>query len=181
MTTADQSLNDKIQNLLEEAVKNGVAPGLAAITFNSNEILSEAYAGITSVLFFSFLCLFRLTLNCWIETQVETNQDWNKDSIFWLASCSKAAVSVVCLQIAKKFNIGLDDYQGLIKYLPELKVENLKILKGWDESKGEEHRKMILEDAKGKVTLKDLLGHTSGKLLYDSKGLNFKSYNSKLP
>ena len=69
---------------------------------------------------------------------------------------------MVCLQVAKKHNIGLDSYEDLVKYVPELKVENSKVLKGWDEENGEENRKPILEDAHGKITLRNLLGHTAG-------------------
>ena len=45
----DTNLNEKIQKLLDGAVKDGVAPGVGAITFNDKEVISEVYSGLTSV------------------------------------------------------------------------------------------------------------------------------------
>jgi CubicO group peptidase (beta-lactamase class C family) len=75
------------------------------------------------------------------------------DTLFWMASCTKALTSVAALQLVEDGRVGLDDPVG--RWLPKLAAP--KVLKGFDEAE-----KPILEPAKEPITLRRLLTHTSG-------------------
>jgi methyl acetate hydrolase len=75
------------------------------------------------------------------------------DTLFWIASCTKALTSVAALQLVEDGLIGLDDPVG--RWLPQLAAP--KVLKGFDADE-----KPILEPATQPITLRRLLTHTSG-------------------
>lgn len=81
------------------------------------------------------------------------------DSIFAIASMTKAVTTVAAMQLVEQGKVKLDE--PVSKYLPAL--EKLDVLEGFDES----GRKPILRPAKTPITLKHLLTHTSG-LCYDT-------------
>ena len=81
------------------------------------------------------------------------------DSIFAIASMTKAVTTVAAMQLVEQGKVKLDE--PVSKYLPAL--EKLDVLEGFDES----GRKPILRPAKTRITLKHLLTHTSG-LCYDT-------------
>lgn len=72
------------------------------------------------------------------------------DSVFWIASCTKAVTAIACMQLVEQGVLSLDDSEQLETLLPELK--NLQVLKedGTTEPK-----------QKG-ITLRMLLTHTAG-------------------
>ena len=76
------------------------------------------------------------------------------DSIFAIASMTKAITSVAALQLVEQGKIQLDAPAS--KYLPQL--EMLDVLEGFDAKSG----KPLLQPVKTAVTLKHLLTHTSG-------------------
>jgi methyl acetate hydrolase len=74
-------------------------------------------------------------------------------TVFWIASMTKALVSVAALQLVEQGKLTLDGDLG--ELLPDLK--GLEVLEGMDAD-----GKPRLRPAKGAVTLRQLLTHTSG-------------------
>jgi methyl acetate hydrolase len=88
------------------------------------------------------------------------------DSIFAIASMTKAVTTVAALQLVEQGKVTLDE--PVSKHLP--KLEKLDVLEGFDAD-----GKPILSPAKTPVTLKHLLTHTSG-LCYDTWDGNMFRY-----
>jgi CubicO group peptidase (beta-lactamase class C family) len=84
---------------------------------------------------------------------VDNPAPMTSDTLFWMASCTKALTSVAALQLVEDGLIGLDDPVG--RWLPQLAAP--KVLKGFDAAE-----KPILEPATQPITLRRLLSHTSG-------------------
>ncbi|MFM7817236.1 MAG: serine hydrolase domain-containing protein, partial [Verrucomicrobiota bacterium] len=75
------------------------------------------------------------------------------DTIFWIASMTKAVTSVAALQQVEQGRLTLDgDLSGLIT-----EFRDLKVLDGFDAD-----GRPRLRPARGAVTLRRLLAHTSG-------------------
>ncbi len=91
------------------------------------------------------------------------------DSIFGIASMTKAITTVAALQLVEKDDIGLDEPVG--KVLREL--AKIQVVQGFDAA-GEP----ILRQAKTPITLRHLLTHTSGLCYSNWDGTAFK-YASK--
>ncbi|EXJ73363.1 beta-lactamase [Cladophialophora psammophila CBS 110553] len=91
---------------------------------------------------------------------VDRSDPLTPDTLTWIASQSKLATSVAAMQVVEKGLIGLDD--DVRDVLPVLK--DLKVLVGFevDLDKMKPSGKPILEDVKGKITLRQLMSHTSG-------------------
>jgi methyl acetate hydrolase len=81
------------------------------------------------------------------------------DSIFAIASMTKAVTTVAAMQLVEQRRVTLDE--PVSKYLP--KLDKLNVLEGFDAPSG----RPILRLAKTPITLKHLLTHTSG-LCYDT-------------
>jgi CubicO group peptidase (beta-lactamase class C family) len=75
------------------------------------------------------------------------------DSIFVIASMTKAIATTAALQLVERGKVQLDD--DVSKHLPQL--ANLDVLRGFDSA-----GKPVLSPAKNAVTLRQLLTHTSG-------------------
>ncbi|MBV9250069.1 MAG: beta-lactamase family protein [Acetobacteraceae bacterium] len=75
------------------------------------------------------------------------------DTIFWIASMTKAVTATACMQLVEQGKLQLDQPMG--KLLPEL--ENPKVLTGFDASGAP-----ILRPAKRPILLRHLLTHTAG-------------------
>ena len=80
------------------------------------------------------------------------------DSIFAIASMTKAVTTVAALQLVEQGKVTLEE--PVAKHLPQL--EKLNVLEGFDSA-----GKPILRPAKTPISLKHLLTHTSG-LCYDT-------------
>jgi len=92
------------------------------------------------------------------------------DSIFGIASMTKAITTTGALQLVEQGKVKLDE--PVSKYLPRL--ANLEVLDGFDPS-----GKPRLRPAKIPVTLKHLLTHTSG-FCYDNWDADMFRYTSQL-
>ncbi|KAF2468671.1 beta-lactamase/transpeptidase-like protein [Lindgomyces ingoldianus] len=79
-------------------------------------------------------------------------------TVMWLASCTKLIATIAALQCVERGLFDLDSPADVDRLLPEWK--GTQILTGFD------NEKPVLQDAKEKITLKQLLNHTSG-LTYD--------------
>ena len=89
------------------------------------------------------------------------------DSIFYIASMTKAVTSVAAMQLVEKGMVKLDE--PVAKHLPQL--SKLEVLDGFDKTSG----KPILRSATKPVTLAHLLTHTSG-LAYPTWDSNMLKY-----
>ena len=93
------------------------------------------------------------------------------DSIFRIASMTKAVTTVAALQLVEQGKLQLDEPAS--KHLPELAT--LEVLDGFDPATG----KPILRPAKTPVTLRQLLTHTSG-FCYDIWDADAFRYTSEM-
>jgi methyl acetate hydrolase len=76
------------------------------------------------------------------------------DTLFWIASCTKAVTCVAAMQLVEEGRVGLDD--PVSSWLPQLAEP--KRLEGFDDA-----GQPILAPAKAPITLRRLLSHTSGQ------------------
>lgn len=75
------------------------------------------------------------------------------DTVFWIASMTKAITAAACMQLVEQGRLRLDQAMGEI--LPEL--ASPQVLEGFDGD-----GRPVLRPAKGAITLRHLLTHTSG-------------------
>src|SRR3984957_4303534 len=115
----------QVDQALREAVNAGTVPGVVAIGATDNGIVYEGAFGpsITA------------------------------DSVFWIASMTKAITATACMQLVEQGKLQLDQEMG--KLLPQL--ESPKVLEGFDSNGAPK-----LRPAKTAITLRHLLTHTAG-------------------
>ncbi|GJJ08215.1 hypothetical protein Clacol_002424 [Clathrus columnatus] len=146
-----------LQTLIDNAVKDGVAPGLQCVVFNRDEIIFNGVSGFASL----------------PSEENPAGEPMTKSSVLWLASCTKLVVSLIVLHVLDKglidgISIGdLDNPDALAKIVPEFSPESgslvTKIIEGFENRLGPDGRKIMkLRDAKNRVTLRHLLTHSSG-------------------
>ena len=90
------------------------------------------------------------------------------DSIFYIASMTKAITSAAAMQLVEQGKVKLDE--PVAKHLPQL--GNLKVLDGFN------HDKPILRPVRNPVLLRHLLTHTSG-FAYDTWDANMLKYTAQ--
>jgi methyl acetate hydrolase len=93
------------------------------------------------------------------------------DSIFQVASMTKAVTTVAALQLVEKGKVGLDE--PVARHLPQFK--GIQVLEGFD-ANGEPN----LRPAANAPTLRHLVTHTSG-LCYDTWDGDMFRYTSRIP
>ena len=125
-------ITSQFDAVLLSSIETGRIPGVIAIAATSDEIIYEGAAG------------FR---------DVESNAEMTVDTIFRIASMTKAITSVAVMQLVEQGKIDLDSPVG--EYLPQLK--EVEVLEGFDAD-----NKPILRPAKTAMTVHQLLTHTSG-------------------
>ncbi|BCS17870.1 serine hydrolase domain-containing protein [Aspergillus puulaauensis] len=85
------------------------------------------------------------------------------DSLYWIASMTKLVTAIAAMQLVEKGVLDLDDdVKEKVEELRSVKV--LRAMKT-DSSSGKDHP--VLDPVEGKITLRQLLCHTSG-FVYDS-------------
>ena len=119
-------------SLLQAAVERGDVPGVVALATDGTRTLFEGAAGVR---------------------KLGDATPMTLDTIFWVASLTKAVTSVAAMQLVEQGRIGL--HQPLGPVVP--KLAGLQVLEGFDAG-GDP----ILRPARREVTLHDLLTHTSG-------------------
>jgi CubicO group peptidase (beta-lactamase class C family) len=129
------AMNDRIEAALAKAVASGL-PGVSAAAFLPDGSIVEAAAGVRGL---------------------DNPAPMTSDTVFWIASFTKALTTVAVLQLVEAGRIGLDDAVG--PWLPGL--ANPRVLTGFDAAGAP-----VLEDAATPITVRHLLAHTSG-LAYD--------------
>lgn len=122
----------RFETALAAAVAEGRIAGAVALVADRDGVVYEHAAGLRAA-------------------GGETGMD--QDTVFWIASMTKALVSVAALQLVEQGKLTLDGDLG--ELLPDLK--GLEVLEGMDAD-----GRPRLRPAKGAVTLRQLLTHTSG-------------------
>ncbi|KAF2432294.1 beta-lactamase/transpeptidase-like protein [Tothia fuscella] len=91
-------------------------------------------------------------------TSENDQKPFDGDVICWIASCTKLMATVATMQCVERGLLDLDADVGE-KILPEFK--DIQVLEKMEDD-GKGGKKPVLRAAKGKVTLRNLLTHTSG-------------------
>ncbi|MEN6350927.1 MAG: serine hydrolase domain-containing protein, partial [Syntrophomonas sp.] len=122
----------EIDELLQTSVLEGGVPGVVALAANREGVIYQGAFGRRS-----------------------TNSDvpMTIDSVFWIASMSKAVTTVAAMQLVEKGLLHLDE--PVNRLLPDLLT--LKIIEGFDNEGLPRLREPVRP-----LTLRHLLTHTSG-------------------
>src|SRR6267154_6326988 len=128
--------NTKIDTTLSAAVERADVPGVVAMAATRSVL---AYQGAFG------------------RRALPDGDPMTTDTVFWIASMTKAITSMAAMQLVEQGKLTLDD--PVAGVLPELSAP--QVLTGFNPS-GEPQ----LRPAKGSITLRHLLTHTSG-FVYD--------------
>lgn len=136
MATLSQSAQQQITSLVDDAVsKVNNIPGTSVAIANKNgDVIYQYSAG---------------------KDAHDSDKPMTDNSMYWIASCTKIAGTIVAMQAVEKGLVSLDSADDVEKYAPEL--ANIPILKEVTES-GD----IVLVPKKNRITLRSLLSHTSG-------------------
>jgi CubicO group peptidase (beta-lactamase class C family) len=121
----------RIEQALSEAVAGGL-PGIAAAARLPDGTVVEAAAGVRGL---------------------DNPAPITPDTVFWIASFTKALTTAAVLQLVEAGRVGLDE--PVSRWLPGLAAP--KVLAGFDEAGAPQ-----LAGAKTPITVRHLLAHTSG-------------------
>ncbi|RLL46820.1 class A beta-lactamase-related serine hydrolase [Oceanobacillus piezotolerans] len=124
--------SSKLDDLLTKVVADSDVPGVVAYVAGDDEVIYEGTFG---------------------KRNVANGEMMTTDTVFWIASMTKAVTSVAAMQLVEQGKLILD--QPLNKILPEL--NETEVMVGTDDN-GEP----ILRNPKGQITLRRLLTHTAG-------------------
>jgi methyl acetate hydrolase len=122
-----------ISSFLSDAVTRGDVPGVVALVVDRDKVLYHEAFG---------------------KMNVAKGVPMAKDTIFRIASMTKAVTSVGVMQLVEQGKIGLDD--EVSKFLPRLKSP--QVFTRVDEQAGT----YLTQPAKRPITIRQLLTHTSG-------------------
>ncbi len=126
--------HEEINHGLQQAVQGGSpaqsVPGVAALAIAGSEVVYEAAFGVRS-----------------------PGVAMTPDTVFNIASMTKAITAVACMQLVEQGRIGLDDDVGAV--VPAL--ASPRVIEGFDDGD-----RPILRPARRAVTLRHLMTHTSG-------------------
>jgi methyl acetate hydrolase len=122
-----------LSKFFADAVARGDVPGIVAIVVSPDQVLYHEAFG---------------------KMNVEKNVPMTKDTIFRIASMTKAVTSVGVMQLVEQGKLGLDD--DVSKYIPSLKTP--QVFSKVDEKAGTYETR----PATRPITIRQLLTHTSG-------------------
>ena len=121
-----------IDEVLRKPIVAGLIPGIVALAADDRGVFYEGAFG---------------------SRAVDKSEPMTTDSVFRIASMTKAVTGAAVMQLVEQGLIGLDRPMGDILPL----VKNVKVLEGFDAGGAPR-----LRDPVGQVTLRHLLTHTSG-------------------
>jgi methyl acetate hydrolase len=124
--------NAQIDQVLRQKSEARDIPGVVAIAANSDEVIYQGAFG---------------------KRDLSKDDAMTLDSVFWIASMTKAITAAAAMQLVEQGRLPLDAPIG--KVLPDLAAP--QVLEGFD-AQGEPR----LRPAKGPITLRHLLTHTAG-------------------
>jgi methyl acetate hydrolase len=134
-----------MDDALEQAITSGAIPGLVAMAADANGVVYEGAFG---------------------KREVGGDVDMTLDTVFWIASMTKAITSVSAMQLVEKGKLDLDEPIGRV--LPE--IADPQLLTGWDTNGAPTFR-----SSSRPVTLRHLLTHTAG-FVYPNWNVEMKRY-----
>ena len=134
------------ENFISNEIKKGEIAGAEVLIFKNNNIIWHKNLGYRNY---------------------SSKSPLKKNSIYYIQSMTKPIISVAIMQLIEKGQLKLDDLAE--SYIPEMK--NLKVI--IDPNKGIDGP---VKDIEGKITIKQLLTHTSGL----SHGLGENLYEKQL-
>ncbi len=126
------SLKTSVDGLIGRAVSAGDVPGVVCTVADRSGVTYEGAAG---------------------ERSLGSGVAMTSDTVAWLASMTKAVTATAAMQLVERGKLSLDEPAG--KVCPHL--GRVQVVEGFDGS-----GKPKLRPAKGTVTLRNLLTHTSG-------------------
>lgn len=129
---ADSADRFSIDEKLAQAVQSGTIPGVVAMAATRDSVLYEGAFGSFGQTHDSLVTM---------------------DSMFWIASMSKPITSIAAMQLVEQNTLQLDSPVG--ELVPDL--ANPQVLEGFAAD-----GRPLLRPAKGPITLRHLLTHTSG-------------------
>jgi CubicO group peptidase (beta-lactamase class C family) len=121
-----------VDEVLRQAADTKEVPGVVAVAANSDGVIYEGAFG---------------------KRDLANGTDMTADSVFWIASMTKALTATAAMQLVEQGKLQLDE--PISKVLPELGAP--QVLEGFDD-KGQPK----LRPAKRPITLRQLLTHTAG-------------------
>ena len=121
-----------IDDALRRKIDAGEIPGIVAIAATGDETIYQNVFG---------------------KRSLDKDEAMTSDSVFWIASMTKAITATAAMQLVEQGKLSLDDPIG--KVLPDLAAP--QVLEGFDTA-GEPR----LRPAKNPITLRHLLPHTAG-------------------
>jgi methyl acetate hydrolase len=122
----------QIDQILRQTSEAKEIPGVVAMAANGNEVIYQGAFG---------------------KRDLSKPDDMTVDSVFWIASMTKAVTAAGAMQLVEQGKLKLDEPIG--KLLPDL--ASPQVLEGFD-AKGEPK----LRPAKSAITLRQLMTHTAG-------------------
>lgn len=122
----------EINNILKAATESGAVPGVVAAAATSSGPIYQAAVG---------------------KRDIGGTTPMTVDTVFWIASMTKAITSVAAMQLVEQGKLSLDE--PISRVLPEL--ANPQVLEGFSAD-----GKPCLRPAKRPITLRHLLTHTAG-------------------
>jgi methyl acetate hydrolase len=138
----------EIDQLLRQRSDAREIPGVVAMAANSKEVIYQGAFG---------------------KRDLSKDDAMTPDSVFWIASMTKAITSAAAMQLVEQGKLSLDAPIG--KVLPDL--ASPQVLEGFD-AKGEPR----LRPAKNPITLRHLMTHTAG-FCYDLWNGDMATYLQK--
>jgi CubicO group peptidase (beta-lactamase class C family) len=135
----------QLDALFQDAVKREAIPGVVAVAASDSEIIYKGAFG---------------------KRDLGKPDAMTLDSVFWIASMTKAVTTAGAMQLVEAGKLQLDEPIG--RLIPEL--ASLRVLDGFDESGAPK-----LRPAKNQITLRQLMTHTSG-FCYDMWNADMSRY-----
>src|SRR5882757_3145472 len=124
--------NTQIDQILRQKCEAEEIPGVVAVAATGNEVIYQGAFG---------------------KRDLSKDDSMTLDSVFWIASMTKAVTTAAGMQLVEQGKLSLDDPIG--KLLPDL--ASPQVLEGFDASGAPKTR-----PAKGPITLRQLMTHTAG-------------------
>ncbi len=137
----------QIDQILRQKSEQDI-PGVVAVAANGDDVIYEGAFG---------------------KRDLSKDEPMTADSVFWIASMTKAVTSAGAMQLVEQGKLSLDEPIG--KVLPDL--DSPMVLEGFDEQ-GEPK----LRPAKRPITLRQLMTHTAG-FCYDMWNVDMGRYLEK--
>jgi CubicO group peptidase (beta-lactamase class C family) len=139
----------EIDELLRRATERGDVPGVIAVATSAHDTLYEGAFGLR---------------------RLGTSAPMSLDTVCWIHSMTKALTAACCMQLVEEGRIGLDEDCG--RWQPALAAP--RVHEGFDAA-----GTPILRPARGQITLRRLLTHTSG-FVYDTWNARQNAYVAKV-